>query len=110
MNHPLLTRHIGPIAERYGVTPAMILGKSRLSENVRPRHALWVALLEEGCAYIEIARMFGVDHTTVMVAVRRWRKREQESRKVRRCSGHVIEGDACTDVEPWSARFFLQAV
>lgn len=57
-------------AERAGITMAKILGAQRSQKYVKPRHiAMWRAARETKASLVEIGRIFGRDHTTVMYAV-----------------------------------------
>lgn len=106
---PSIAHLLPAIIARYGSTPERILGRSRRPEDVRPRHALWVSLVDGGHAYSEVGRLLGVDHTAVLEAVRNWRERESGQRKVRRCSGQATDGEACLDTRPCSERFLQEA-
>lgn len=68
-------------AARRGATIYDVMSGSRLAHHARARHAAWMIIydtfpldpLEGGASYSEIARVWGVDHTTVMQAVRKRR-------------------------------------
>lgn len=49
---------------------------SRAQRVVRARQAAWSALLAEGWSYADIAKAWGMDHSTVIVGVRAHRARE----------------------------------
>lgn len=59
------------IAAEHGMPASPVSGRSRDAEVVRARHAWWVALRSLGWSYQAIGAVVGVDHTTVLVAVRR---------------------------------------
>lgn len=64
---------------RDDVTPEAVVGWSRLSELVRTRHELWgVAIDSLGLGYKEAERIFEVDHSTIISALR---KREKATRR-----------------------------
>ena len=51
--------------------------KSRKKESVWPRHDFWAHLKDDhGYSYSEIARLFDMDHTTVMHGVKNARERQ----------------------------------
>jgi hypothetical protein len=45
-----------------------VLGRSRLARNARGRHAAWRALSELGLSSVAIGRIWGVHHTSVLLA------------------------------------------
>jgi hypothetical protein len=57
-------------ADDDGVPVERVLSRSRMVEHVRPRHRVWAQLWERGLGWSELARLFDVDHTTVLAAVR----------------------------------------
>jgi chromosomal replication initiation ATPase DnaA len=57
------------IAEEQHVELDSMLAPGRMSDAVRARHELWRAIRELGFSYPAIAKIFGVDHTTVMHGV-----------------------------------------
>lgn len=61
------------VCKVYAVTPAEVCSRQRTKNIVRARHDFWCRLRnrEGSCfSYPEIARLFGMDHTTVLAAVR----------------------------------------
>lgn len=60
------------VAEKHGVTLEDIAGKSRIRHIVAARHEAWALVRWTlGWSYPAVAIMFGgVDHTTVIIAVR----------------------------------------
>lgn len=58
------------IARQHGVEMRELLSRTRTQHVVRARHSVWRELHSRGWAYIEIGRVFLMDHTTVMYAVR----------------------------------------
>lgn len=62
---------VDAVAERHGVLADSLLGRRRHREVVRARHDLVVCLWASGCAFIEIGRLLGMDHTSIMYAVRK---------------------------------------
>lgn len=52
-----------------------MLGPGRMSDATRARHELYRAIREHDLSYPAIAKIFGVDHTTVMNGVRQARTR-----------------------------------
>lgn len=60
------------VCRDHHVTLRDILGKSRASHVVRARHAVWALCRGDGYgwSYPSIAEAFGVDHTTVMAALK----------------------------------------
>lgn len=65
------------LAKLHKVTLGELLGTDRSKHIVRARHAAWKWLREcdEGWSYPSIADAFGVDHTTVMAAVKKGTER-----------------------------------
>lgn len=59
------------VARRHGVPVDDLLGRGRTSEVAAARHDLMACMWGSGLAYSAIARLLGVDHTTVMHGVRR---------------------------------------
>ena len=70
---PLSVRAAGErIAAEHGLTFARMASRSRLATTVRARHRWWAATKWSlGLSYPETGALFGVDHTTVMAAVRK---------------------------------------
>ncbi len=58
-------------AERYGFTYEDILGKSKTLTVVKARQEAMVEARKRGFSYPELGKFFGVDHTTVLHAVRK---------------------------------------
>lgn len=59
----------------HGVRIADIRGRSRLAHIVRARHECWWRLRRQGWSLPAIGREFGVDHTTVLAALRKFKVR-----------------------------------
>lgn len=58
------------IAIAHYVTLDELLGRTRTPSAVRARRAFWLELRELGMSYPHIAKLCGVDHTTVLYGVR----------------------------------------
>lgn len=58
------------IAKSHGVEMRELLSRTRTQHVVRARHSVWRELHSRGWAFIEIGRVFLMDHTTVMHAVK----------------------------------------
>lgn len=59
------------LCKRSGVTFREVEGQSRESHVVEARHGIWGLLAGDGCSASHIARLYGVDHTTVLHAIRK---------------------------------------
>lgn len=60
------------VCSGFHLLPLEVCGRDRKSHVVAGRHALWKRLREEtGWSYPAIAKLFGVDHTTVLMACRK---------------------------------------
>jgi len=59
------------IANSHHATMFEVCGRTRYSTIVRARHAIWLYLRTLGFSYPEIARIWDVDHTSVLSAVKR---------------------------------------
>lgn len=65
----ILTR---TIAAAYFTTPGRVVGERRLKRDVHARHALWASIYAMGRYSLpELGRMFGRDHTTILVGIRK---------------------------------------
>jgi chromosomal replication initiation ATPase DnaA len=53
-------------SQNEGARLADVLSGARTPAATRARHATWAVLREAGLAYAEIARIWGMDHTSVM--------------------------------------------
>ncbi len=62
---------VDAVAERHGVLADALLGRGKTAEVVRARHDLMACLWGSGCAYAEIGRLLGMNHTSVLTAVKR---------------------------------------
>lgn len=70
---------IAQTAQRYGVEPAMILGRNRARVASIPRQAAMAAVREAtGYSLPQIGRIFKRDHTTVLYAIRAHAARQQK--------------------------------
>lgn len=58
------------VAMEHGVPLDRMLGRGRHKRTALARHVFWGALRGAGYSYPEIARGYGVDHTTVMAGVK----------------------------------------
>lgn len=58
------------VAIEHYVTLDELLGRNRTPSAVRARRAFWFELREMGMSYPRIAKLCGVDHTTVLYGVR----------------------------------------
>jgi chromosomal replication initiation ATPase DnaA len=59
------------IAENCGVTLDEMLGRGRYKSMCEARHELWRLTRERfGYSYPQVAKLYGVDHTTVMAALK----------------------------------------
>lgn len=70
---------LSDVESEFGIPAYMICSRSRMKNVARARHTLWMRLRDHGFSWNEIAHICGVDHTTVMTAVKRLRA-EQEQR------------------------------
>lgn len=59
------------IAAKFGVTLDEVMDKTREKPVVQARHAIWAQLRHRGYSYPRIGSIFGVDHSTVISAVRK---------------------------------------
>lgn len=59
------------IARAHHVTMGELLGRRRYAHIIRARHAAWVELRRMGWSFPAIAALWGVDHTSVIHAVRK---------------------------------------
>ena len=66
-----LTERALEICAQYRVTLDELAGSRRTFPIPRARAALWSSLRDEGLSYPRISEIFGVHHTTVLVAIRR---------------------------------------
>ena len=58
------------VSVRHGLSPAEVRGRCRKSRVVAARHEWWRLVVDSwGLSWAEAARLFGVDHTTVMCAL-----------------------------------------
>jgi len=75
MLSPTLIAHI--IAERFDLKRAQLLGRRRLPRFVLARHIAMLLCLEmlDGASLKQVGRWFGRDHTTVLHARERMRRR-----------------------------------
>ncbi len=64
---------LASVAERTRVPATMILSRSRIATHALARYELAESLHGSGWSYPRIARALGMDHTSVMYAVRRAR-------------------------------------
>lgn len=68
------------LAREYGVTTGDVLSRARTRTVVKCRHHMWRLLRDTlDLSYPEIGRIWGVDHTSVMTAVRNLRDRDTYS-------------------------------
>ncbi len=63
------------LAQETGVPVADILGRRRFAAVVAVRHRLWRMLRDTGMTYLDLAEVLGVDHTSVIAAVKKARRR-----------------------------------
>jgi len=59
------------VADRHGVTTTELLSRGRTALLARARHDLMADLWGSGLAFIEVGRLLGMDHTSVMYGVRK---------------------------------------
>lgn len=59
------------VSKRYGVPVRMVLGSDRNQLVSAARRDLYLSLYGSGLGYSEIARLLGVDHTSVMFGVKK---------------------------------------
>lgn len=66
-------RIIARVAIEHGVSSAEILGRHGSKAVIRARRAAILAVHEEhrGCSMIRLGQIFGLDHTTILYALRR---------------------------------------
>ena len=80
----LSIKHVQTIVtEQFGLTCAQLLGRSHLPRIVLPRHIAMLLCLEmlSGASLSEVGHWFGRDHTTVLHARERLRRRIAADRK-----------------------------
>src|SRR4051812_49178068 len=59
------------VATVYGVDPALLFGKRRFERIIWPRHlSIWLCRHFSSASQAEIALHYGLDHTTVLNAIR----------------------------------------
>jgi chromosomal replication initiation ATPase DnaA len=62
------------VASRFGLSMQSVREPQRSRRmQIKARHAVWLALTDMGYKYTRIGEAFGVDHTSVLCAVRRLR-------------------------------------
>lgn len=83
MMHPLVAEHLPRIAEKHGVTGAAILARFRTREVTRARHELLFEIWLDTECFSETARILGMDHSTVMSAVRKVQAEAEAKRSLR---------------------------
>lgn len=81
------------IAKGYGVTVEDVTSTRRHRNTAHARHACWAWLRRKGYSLPEIGRLWGVDHTSVMTAVK---KHAAKIDKLRVTPDVVEEGEATT--------------
>lgn len=59
------------IAKEHHVTLDEVLGRDRHAHVARARHECWFYLRGEGLSFPSIARLWGVNHTSIMSGVAR---------------------------------------
>ncbi len=59
------------VADRHGVAVVDLLGRSKARELTRARHDLMTCMWGSGVGFAEIGRLLGLDHSSVIYAVRR---------------------------------------
>ena len=64
-------RMIDEVASEHGLVADEVMFGKRKREYVRARAHVWDRMRREGITYVQIARLFGMDHTTVIHGVRR---------------------------------------
>ena len=71
---PRLTTLVAAVADIFGIAPEEVLGRSRLKSHAGARHVVvWVIRKTwiPTPSTPEIGRFFGLDHTTVLTAVKK---------------------------------------
>lgn len=66
----LLHQILSYTSNSYGVTPEQIMGHRRFPDFVAARWSVWSDLHEGGLSKSAIARLFGVDHKSVLYGIR----------------------------------------
>ena len=64
-----------PILRKRDVTWEIIRGQNRHGPIVRARAEIFFALISNGYGFAETGRICGIDHTTVIHGVRKWKER-----------------------------------
>ncbi|CAB5187344.1 Chromosomal replication initiator, DnaA C-terminal [uncultured Caudovirales phage] len=63
-----------PVLGRHSMTWAQIVAYNNKRAYVRARSEVYVLLRTRGWSYLQIARLFGRDHTTIVNSVQRYEK------------------------------------
>jgi chromosomal replication initiation ATPase DnaA len=87
---------LGAVCATYGVSRGDVLGRSRRSAHVEPRHVLmWVLVDDMGWSHSAVGRALNRDHSTVIKGVQRMR-----SSSARVASRRDATFEAWKDVQP----------
>lgn len=71
----LVETAVDACAKHFGVKPEDVMGRQRYPEIVAARHTAWALLRRRGMGLSQIARAFGVDHTSVLHGAEQGEKR-----------------------------------
>lgn len=72
---PSVNRIVGVVADFYSLTPAQIMGKTRVAQIALARHiAMYLCKNLLGMNYTEIGKAFGKDHTSAMSGIQKVEK------------------------------------
>lgn len=71
-------RVVADIAARNGLSPGEIMQRTRAPRISHARHEAMHALRQRGWSYPQIARVWGMDHTTALYGVRAFQRRQGE--------------------------------
>ena len=80
-----MSKIVAVVGKQYQVSPSDILGKSRKSEIVLPRHiSIYFARTLLNSSLIDIGRYFGRDHSTIMSSIKKVEKNSETNQVMNR--------------------------
>jgi len=69
------------VAQRYGITPSVIMSKSKCQSSVAPRQEVFWLARQAGLPWQQIANYFGMDHSTIIHGVKAVDERIKREKK-----------------------------
>lgn len=82
MRRPSVSKAVSDVALKTGLTPSMIVSRSREKDVILARGEVLYKLNRGGFSLTQLGRIFHRDHTTVLAAVRKHKERVAASTKV----------------------------